>query len=69
MRRDPAVMQVQQVVDNNIGSAEDLNTQIKILESATIVQRVAERITGDDLRQFLVPYDRAQADAGYLTGV
>jgi len=38
--------------------AEDLNTQIKILESGTIVSRVAERITGDDLRDFLAPYAR-----------
>ncbi|HYD83370.1 MAG TPA: GNVR domain-containing protein, partial [Opitutus sp.] len=43
---------------NEIRSAEDLNTQVKILESATIVQKVAERLTGDDLRQFLAPYQK-----------
>lgn len=55
-RRDPTIMQVQAVMDNEIRSAEDLNTQVKILESATIIQKVAERITGDDLRRFMAPY-------------
>jgi succinoglycan biosynthesis transport protein ExoP len=55
-RRDPVVMQVQGVVDNEIRSAEDLNTQVKVLESLSIVQAVADRLTGDDLRQFLAPY-------------
>lgn len=58
-RRDPTIMQVQAVVDNEIRSAEDLNTQVKILESATIVEKVAARIQGDDLKQFLAPYEKA----------
>lgn len=58
-RRDPTIMQVQAVVDNEIRSAEDLNTQVKILESATIVEKVAARLQGDDLRQFLAPYEKA----------
>ena len=57
-RHDPTIMKVQAVMENEIRSAEDLNTQVKILESATIVQKVAERITGDDLRQFLAPYEK-----------
>ena len=36
-RRDPTIMQVQQMMDNDIRSAEDLNTQIKVIESATII--------------------------------
>ena len=55
-RRDPTVMQVQSVTDNEIRSAEDLNTQVKIMESSAIIQKVAERLTGDDLRQFMEPY-------------
>lgn len=61
-RRDPTVMQVQQVMDTDIRSAEDLNTQIKVIESASIIQRVAERITGEDLRAFLAPYQPVTAD-------
>lgn len=57
-RRDQVVMQVQSVGDNEIRSAEDLNTQVKVLESYTIIQRVAERLTGEDLKQFLAPYKK-----------
>ncbi len=60
-RRDPTIMQVQAVMDNEIRSAEDLNTQVKILESAAIIQKVAERLTGDDLRRFMAPYEKENA--------
>jgi capsular exopolysaccharide synthesis family protein len=65
-RRDSQVMQVQQVVDTDIRSAEDLNTQIKVIESSSIIQRVAERITGDDLRAFLAPYDKSHPDHSFV---
>ncbi len=57
-RRDPTIMQVQAVRENEIRSAEDLNTQIKILESASIVEKVAARLTGEDLKRFLAPYEK-----------
>jgi succinoglycan biosynthesis transport protein ExoP len=69
LRRDPTIVQMQQVVDTTIGSAEDLNTQIKILESATMGYNVAKRIVGDDLRQFLAPYGRTQADLAFVAGI
>lgn len=65
-RRDPAVMQVQQVMDNDIRGAEDLNTQLKVMESATIIQKVAERITGEDRAAFLAPYPGASADTAFI---
>ena len=68
-RRDPNVVQVQQVMDNDIRSAEDLNTQIKVLESLRIVQAVAQRITGDDLRAFLAPYERTAADTAFVADI
>lgn len=61
-RNDPIVMQVQSVVNNEIRSAEDLNTQVKILESLAIVQAVADRLTGEELRQFLAPYQKESDD-------
>src|SRR3954466_5628630 len=36
-RRDPTIIQGQPVMDNDIRSAEDLNTQIKIIESETLI--------------------------------
>jgi len=63
LRNGPVVMQVQEVVNNDIRSAEDLNTQVKVLESFAIVQRVADRLTGEELKAFIAPYrnDRAEA--------
>lgn len=58
LRRDPLVMKVEGVVENEIRSAEDLNTQVKLLESAAIIQKVAERLTGDELLAFMKPYER-----------
>ena len=65
-RRDPTVMQVQQVVDNDIRGAEDLNTQLKVMESQTIIQKVAERITGEDRAAFLAPYEKTSADTAFI---
>ena len=55
-RRTPQVMNVQQVMDSEVRSAEDLNTQINILKSTTIMQRVLTRLKDDELRRFLAPY-------------
>jgi capsular exopolysaccharide synthesis family protein len=63
LRRDPSIMPGQAVVDSEIRSAEDLNTQIKILESGNIIQKVAERLTGDDQKQFLAPYEKSGGTA------
>lgn len=57
-RRDPTVLQVQAVMDNSISGAEDLNTQVRLIESGSIIQAVADRLTGDELRQFLAPYQK-----------
>src|SRR5258708_18983358 len=63
-RREAVVMQVQSVTDTEIKSSEDLNTQVKVLESAAIVQQVASRLTGEDLRQFLAPYEKSNQKTG-----
>lgn len=62
LRDDPTVMQVQDVVDTQIRGAEDLNTQVKLLESSNLIDKVAERITGDDLRRFLAPFQDGSED-------
>ncbi len=68
-RSDPNIMQVQQMMDTGIRSTEDLNTQIKVIESGTIIDRVAKRILGDDLRDFLAPYAKASADSTFVTEI
>jgi capsular exopolysaccharide synthesis family protein len=68
-RRGPVVMQVQGVMDNDVSSAEDLNTQVKILESASIVQKVAARLAGSDLERMLAPYRRPDGRAPGVQGI
>lgn len=52
---------------DKLTGAEDVNTQMKLMESGAIVQRVAARITGDDLRAFLAPYvERAVPDEVFV---
>jgi polysaccharide biosynthesis transport protein len=60
LRSDPAVMQVQAVTDNNVRSLEDLNTIVGILKSGVIIQKVAERLTGEELTQFMAPYTKGE---------
>ena len=69
-RRDATTIPgVQQVMDNDVRTAEDLNTQIKVLESNTIIQRVVDRIKGDDLRAFLAPYEKTAADTAFVPDI
>jgi capsular exopolysaccharide synthesis family protein len=56
LRRDPSVLKVQSVTDNDVRSLEDLNTIVQILESATIIQKVSDRLTGEKLAQFMAPF-------------
>lgn len=60
LRKDPTVMQTEAVVDNAIRGTEDLNTLVKVMESSLIIKRVADRITGEDLRQFMAPYEKGR---------
>jgi len=69
LRSDPTVMKVEAVINNDIRSAEDLNTQVKIMESSAIIQKVAERLTGDDLRQFMEPYGAGSAEVVSPAGI
>jgi polysaccharide biosynthesis transport protein len=60
-RQDPTVMKnVESVVDNTVRGTEDLNTVVEVLKSGSIIQKVAERITGEDMRQFMAPYEKGQ---------
>ena len=62
LRRDPVVMKVEGVIDNDIRSVEDFNTQVKLLESGTMISKVAERLTGDDLKQFMASFEKGGSD-------
>jgi polysaccharide biosynthesis transport protein len=58
-RSDPTVLKgVEQVVDNTVRSTENLNTVVEVLSSGSIIQKVAERITGNEMVQFMAPYEK-----------
>lgn len=60
LRQDPLVMETEKVMDTTVRSTEDLNTLVKVMESQLIIDRVNQRITGDDLRQFMAPYEKGR---------
>jgi len=62
LARDPVVMKVQEVRDSDLRGPEDLNTQVKILESGAIVQKVAERLSPEDSKALMAPY--VKGDSG-----
>jgi len=66
-RSGPKIIDMKEIMENDIKGTEDINTQIKILESGNIIRRVAARLTGDELKAFLAPYEKATADTTYVT--
>lgn len=62
LRSGPQVMSsnVEEVVDNTVRGTEDLNTVVELLKSSSIMQKVAERITGEDMRLFMAPYEKGR---------
>jgi capsular exopolysaccharide synthesis family protein len=56
--RDAVVMKVQEVRDGDLRGPEDLNTQVKILESSAIVAKVAARLSADEAKALIAPYEK-----------
>jgi capsular exopolysaccharide synthesis family protein len=61
LRHDPVVMKVQEVRDSELRGPEDLNTFVKFLESATLVQKVAERLTVEERKALMAPYENSRS--------
>ena len=60
-RHAATVLQVEQVTDSAVVSAEDLNTQINLLKSRAIIDLVAKKLTGADLESFIAPYAKTSS--------
>lgn len=73
LRKDPEPLpQVRDVSSEPIISGEDFNTQLQILASAQIVQRVADRLRDEDLKNFMKPYEGGPTGAitpGEILGI
>lgn len=60
LRQDAKAFYAENVIDTSVRGAEDLNTLVKVMESALMVKRVADRITGEELRNFMKPYEKGR---------
>ncbi|MCH2035618.1 MAG: polysaccharide biosynthesis tyrosine autokinase [Puniceicoccaceae bacterium] len=70
LRDDPSAMRDESEMEpNQILSAEDLNTQISVLESLSIIQAVERRLQDEERARFMAPYVDAFSLAGPLTPV
>jgi capsular exopolysaccharide synthesis family protein len=69
LKHGPQVLRVADVVDGSITSDSDFNTQIKILESVTILQNVANRLTPEELKQLTDPYKSRGGEAPGAVGI
>lgn len=58
LRTNAEVTQFDEVANTDVRGAEDLQTQIDILESIQIVRRVDGRIQGELRQRFLAPYEK-----------
>ena len=69
LRDDPTVMLSNggNLEQNEIRTAEDLNTHISKLESISIIQGVEKRLQEDELAQFMAPYKGVFSFSGPLT--
>lgn len=70
LRDDPSAMAVMgagELEPNQIRSAEDLNTQISVLNSGKIIQGVERRLQGEERERFLAPYTDALSFTGPLS--
>lgn len=61
-RQEAVVIKAQEVRENEIRDPVDFNTQVEILNSFEIVRAVEKRLTGDDLKAFLAPFQEPGAE-------
>ncbi len=69
LRDDPSALRTEEVEVNQVRSAEDLNTQINVLESASIVRGVEQRLQDEDRERFMAPYADALSLRGPLSPI
>lgn len=62
LRTSPVVMPIREVVPTTVSSAEDVYTQLQWLASTTIAERVARRLSAEEQRRLLAPYENERDD-------
>ena len=69
LRDDPSALQTAEMEPNQIRGAEDLNTQISVLNSGTIITGVEKRLQDDERERFMAPYTDTLSLSGPLSPV
>jgi capsular exopolysaccharide synthesis family protein len=69
LRDDPSALQTAEMEPNQIRGAEDLNTQISVLNSGTIITGVEKRLQDDERARFMAPYTDTLSLSGPLSPV
>lgn len=68
LRDDPAAIdEGAEMEPNQIRGAEDLNTQISVINSGAIIKGVQQRLQEDELKRFMAPYQDSFNLTGALT--
>ncbi len=62
-RKANTVVQFEEVESQELRGAEDFNTEVKILESLSIIEEVSARFKGDERGRFLKPYLKGRGPA------
>ena len=60
LRREARITSGQTAAATDIVNTEDFNTIVEVLKSGTLIQRVTSRLTGEELRLFMAPYERGK---------
>lgn len=68
LREDPSAMGISvDLAQNQIRSSEDLNTQLSLLQSSKIIKGVERRLSEEQRKKFMQPYEGAFSFSGPLT--
>lgn len=68
LRDDPDILRVGGgIEDNTIRSMEDFNTEVSVFQSQMIITQVASRLRGEELAEFMAPYEDMIRFTGPLT--
>jgi uncharacterized protein involved in exopolysaccharide biosynthesis/Mrp family chromosome partitioning ATPase len=69
LKHGAQILRVADVVESSVTTDTDFNTQIKVLESITIIQNVAARLTPDELKLLTDPYKSRTGEPPSAVGI
>lgn len=67
LRQSPDVLKMGSVQDDSVRGAEDFNTQVRIMESAALIDAVANRLSDEERNRLMAPYEDTISFRGPMT--